>query len=268
MHRPILAAWAVLAVLCWASANVQSLDEESLPGPDHLVPVNPYPDKLSGKYHNLCHDLLNMSGVDAHDPHDPFPPRQPATIAMLSRPPFTPEECIVLSEKKAGDRHAFVLIHTRASRNIWYSMPENSYIDEDEDEGEGEPKKPPKEAPKQDPVVVSRTTKPLDPVRAERIFRLWSRMLKDVHYSTVGSGGIDDADLYEFRYHGMYGEARTPLKGPVRRLVDTGEAMIAVCESPADDLEKSLARLDAACDALEKQLAAREASKKAGATAP
>jgi hypothetical protein len=141
-------------------------------------------------------------------------------------------------------------------------MPENGPIDEDEDEDEG--KKPPRERPKEDPVKVVQTTKSLDPARAARVFGLWSRMLKGVHYPTDPSGGIEDADDYEFRWRQIrrYGEARTPLKGAVKRFVELGDAMIGICESSDDDLETSLDRLDAASDALEKQLDAQEAAAK------
>ena len=144
----------------------------ALIGPDHLEPI--LPARWTSPYAKLYRKLLQL-------------PVGPEPAVMVYLPSFDPEECLVLHEAK-GDRPTYTLVHTRADRNIWYSMAHNS--------GDGKPKS----------VYVKRREVTLPPDLAGRVCRIWERMLRGVrHPAKAPDSFILDGTRVEFWRHGMFG---------------------------------------------------------------
>jgi hypothetical protein len=119
--------------------------------PDHLEPI--FPGRWAGEYWRLYRKELQL----------PIPPE---AGVMVYLPSFDPEECLVIHETK-GDHPNYVLVHTRADENLWYSMPENS------------------EDGKRKRVTVKRREVILPPAVAGRVCHVWERMLRGVRYPAI-----------------------------------------------------------------------------------
>ena len=190
--------------------------------PDHLVPINPYPAEWSQRYAKLYRKKLKL------------PERNEAAV-MIYRPAFDAEESLVL-HRSEGRPPSFALIHTRADRNIWYSMPENS--------DDGERKR----------VRVTRREAPLPSELAERVRRVWDRMLRGVRYPIPEEGVGADGVTIEFWRHGMYGKAWSPTGGAPKLFVDLGRSLVDYCTSPKDQRPNASGVVERRCQALESYL--------------
>jgi hypothetical protein len=96
--RGLLIVWSALAVSQLAGATAASCEDPRRRDPDHLVPVDPHPTGIHGKYQNLWQELLKVSEFEADDPEVLFGPGT-KIVAMVHRPSFNPEECIFLRER-------------------------------------------------------------------------------------------------------------------------------------------------------------------------
>lgn len=236
----------LLVLLAWQGVRAQAPpDERGRPKEarkgiweiDHLVPIDPHDDHpVHRRYRELRHKLLQVPG------------REKKAAVMVYAPSFDPEECLYLY-KKEGEGARYTLVHTRADRNIWYSMPENR--------DEGEPGKGP------EPVKVTRHETSLTPDPGGRVSALWEQMLAGVRYPgpEFDGSGIDDATVVEFRCargefgRTMYGVARSPSRGAPKRLLDLGRSLIDYAS--ADEAERPRLRkvVEERCQALEDDLA-------------
>lgn len=223
-----------MALAFLLSAGLGYAQDEPIPPekapdePDHLVPLNPYPARWHTRYMKLCQRKLKL-------------PAGPEAAVMVYRPAFDPEECLVIHES-GGEKPAYRLIHTKADRNIWYSMPENS------DEGERER------------VKVARRECPMPPELAERVCRVWDRMLRGVRYPIPDEepGGADGVTI-EFWRHRMYGKAWSPEGGAPRLFVDLGRSLIDLCGAAEGERGKAQRDVEERCRVLERYLDERGA---------
>ncbi|QEH35863.1 hypothetical protein OJF2_44200 [Aquisphaera giovannonii] len=197
--------------------------------PDHLVPIDPYPGDWHESYAKLYRKTLQL-------------PEPGEAAVMVYMPSFSGEEGLVIHETEGKDP-SFILIHTRADRNIWYSMPENS--------DDGKPKR----------VVVTRREAPLPAETAWRVCRLWERMLRGVRYpipAEEDSTGLD-GETIEFWRHNMYGTTWSPEGGALRGLLDLGRALADYCEVSEDKRAATLKTVQGRCQALERYLEVKAA---------
>jgi hypothetical protein len=160
---------------------------------------------------------------------------------MVYLPPFDSEECLVLHEAK-GDRPTYTLVHTRADRNIWYSMAQNS--------DDGKPKA----------VYVKRREVTLPPDLAGRVCRIWERMLRGVRYparAPAPDSSILDGTRVEFWRRGMFGDTLSPDRGAPMLLVELGRSLIDYCSASEDRRPKAQTDVERKCRALEHYLRIR-----------
>jgi hypothetical protein len=158
---------------------------------------------------------------------------------MVYLPSFDPEECLVLHEAK-GDRPTYTLVHTRADRNIWYSMAQNS--------DDGKPK----------PVHVRRREVDLPPDLAGRVCRIWERMLRGVRYPTRDPDfAVMDGTRVEFWRRGMFGDTYEPERGAPKLLVELGRSLIDYCSASEDHRPRARRDVEQKCRSLEHYLGIR-----------
>jgi hypothetical protein len=196
--------------------------EKSPDEPDHLVPLDPYPYRWKRRYMRLCREKLQI-------------PREPGATVMVYMPSFVPEECLVVHESE-GERSSFTLIHTRADKNIYYSMPENN-------------------GGKRERVAVTRREATLPPELAGRVCRVWDRMLRGIRYPIPDEENRgDDGVTIEFWRHRMFGKTWSPTGGAPRLLVELGRSLIAFCDAPEEKRPGALKDVEMRCRALERYL--------------
>jgi hypothetical protein len=196
--------------------------------PDHLEPI--YPGSWTGDYWRLYRKELRL-------------PTQPEAGVMVYLPAFRPEECLVVHATN-GPPPTYVLVHTRADKSLYYSMPENSE--------DGKPKQ----------VMVKRREVALPPVVAERLCRVWDRMLRGVRYPAIDrKTDIMDGERIEFWRHGMFGQTHSPSGGAPKLFVDLGRSLINYCSSSEEQRVGALRDVEAKCRALEHYLEKQGASK-------
>jgi hypothetical protein len=196
-------------------------------GPDHLVPLDP--PRWASEYPRLYRNELQLPG-----------PREAAVMVYL--PSFAPEEGLVIRESE-GKRPSYTLVHTRADRNIWYSMPQNS------------------EDGKRKRVAVTRREISMPPELAGRVCRIWERMLRGVRYPAQDPDfEVLDGERIEFWRHGMYGQTSSPESGAPKLFVDLGRTLINYCSAPEEQRPGALRDVEGKCRALEQYLDQKAAS--------
>jgi hypothetical protein len=192
--------------------------------PDHLVPVDPSPARWAKRYTKLWRKTLKL-------------PKESAAAVMVYRPSFEGEQCLVIHESKKSGSRTFTLVCTRADRSIWCSMPENS------DDG------------KSTRVAVTRHEATLPVELADRLCRVWERMLRAVSYPDEdedhdGTDGV----FIEFSRHQMYGETWSPTSGAPRGFVDLGKSLIDYCTAPEAKQAGLMQNIETRSKALERYL--------------
>lgn len=192
--------------------------------PDHLVPLNPYRDWKEKKYIDLIREKLELPEVDDHKP-----------VVMIARPSFEPEEALVLDEIPENE-NTFKLLHTKASRNIWFWMFEHN------DGGNIK-----------QGVTVARHEAILPAAVARRVCRLWERMLRGVRYPDEEPFGVD-GETFEFWCDGMYGETWNPEGASTLQFVELGLSLIAYCDLPEGKRTAALKEIEENCHQLEASL--------------
>jgi hypothetical protein len=236
MRNQVLVALALLipAGACHGQGD-DGVPPRILTGPDHLVPI--YPGRWAGEYWRLYRKELQL-------------PVQPEAAVMVYLPSFDPEECLVIHETK-GERPTYTLVHTRADRNIWYSMPQNS------------------EDGKRKHVIVTRREVTLPPGLAERVCGIWERMLRGVRYPAKDPDfDIVDGEMIEFWRHGMFGQTLSPDGGAPKLFVELGRSLIKYCSASTDQRPVAQKDVEAKCRALEQYLDKQAASKPLQPTRP
>ncbi|MEI7909599.1 MAG: hypothetical protein WCK77_08195 [Verrucomicrobiota bacterium] len=175
--------------------------------PDHLVPVDPYPNDWRVRYTNVLHSLIKAK---------PF-----FFAQMETRPTFSGESSLQLHGEDGVSEFSkakhFFLTYTEADTNIWYSMPENS--------NDG----------KKGPVNVTITTVPISKAVASRLCEIWNEMLMRTRIPKEEATGLDGVTI-EFATPRGYGKTWTPteLKSPLL-LVKLGESLIQYCKATEDN---------------------------------
>jgi hypothetical protein len=229
MRREVLVG---LVVLISAGLSHGQADDASPPRratePDHLEPI--YPFHWAGDYCRLYRKELRL-------------PTQPEAGVMVYLPAFDPEECLVIHATK-GTPPTYVLVYTRANENLWYSMPENSE--------DGKPKR----------VMIKRREVALPPVVAERVCRVWERMLRGVRYPAIDRNyDTMDGEKIEFWRNGMFGQTLSPSGGAPKLFVDLGRSLINYCSSSVNQRPGALRDAEVKCRALEHYLDKQATSK-------
>ncbi len=218
VRRLILTSVLTFAVIAQAEDKAYVLK-----GPDHLVPVNPYPGGWHVRYTDLLRSRLKLDS--------------PFLAKMVVKPSFSGEYAVRLLESKDKNpldtSNQFFLTYSAASKNIWYSMPENN------------------DKKQQQKVSVATTTVEIPEALAVRIQQLWKRMLFQTRYFETNAA-IADGVTYEFGIWYHYGEAHSPQerKSPLL-FIELGESLITYCKAaPAErpaaakEIENKAAQLE------------------------
>jgi hypothetical protein len=200
--------------------------EQVAPAPDHLVPLDPFPDEQTQRHRKLYRETL-------------YPEARDNDAVMIIQPSFKPDESLVIRSARV-DPVTFTLIHIKVNRNIWYSMAENS------------------NDRKAKALVTTRREVPFPSVQAERARRLWARMLERTRYIPVDAQGLVvavDGTTFEFEYDMMFGESKAAAEGEtVVLLEDLGQALIHYCSVAEDKRAAALKEVDEKCLELERRL--------------
>jgi hypothetical protein len=224
--RVIIALAFLLSARASQAQGKPPVFREVPPPPDHLVPIDPFPDELRQRFRKLYRETLYP--VHRHD-----------DAVLIIRPSFDPDESLVIRSARV-DPDTYTLIHTKVNRNIWYSMAEHN-IDR-----------------KAKALVTTRREVPFPTVQAERARRLWVRMLERTRYVPLDVRnpfmGVDGTTL-EFEYDMMFAECRDPVEGEtVLLLADLGLALIHYCSVAEDKRAAALKEVDEKCLELERRL--------------
>lgn len=181
-------------------ASVQRTPESG--EPDHLIPVDPYPRDWYVRYKDQIRTRFELA--------------QSCDLQMLVCPSFTAEYVVRMHGNWRGAEKV-ILSYSVADKNIWYSMPENNG------------------GRKQQKVMVSTKTADLLKPFADRLHKVWGRMLRLTRYPIMPVGGADGT-TYEFSTGGAYGEVWSPNQHQSPLLfVELGESLVACCKaSPAE----------------------------------
>ena len=175
--------------------------------PDHLVPVDPYPDGWCIRYNDQIRSRFKL---------DSF-----FFAQMVVRPSFSGEYVVRLHGGKDDNNittaEKFFLTYSAADKNIWYSMPENN------------------DKKKQQKVTIAVTSVEFPKPLTKRIYQLWQRMLLRTRYPEQSSRGADGT-TFEFGIWCVYGETWSPdeRKSPLL-FVELGDSLIGYCKAaPAE----------------------------------
>lgn len=175
--------------------------------PDHLVPVDPYPDGWRVRYNDQIRSRFKL---------DSF-----FFAQMVVRPSFSGEYVVRLhggkDDNNISTTEKFFLTYSAADKNIWYSMPENN------------------DKKKQQKVTIAVTSVEFPKPLAKRIYQLWQRMLLRTRYPEQSSLGADGT-TFEFGIWCVYGETWSPDKRKSPLLfVELGDSLIGYCKAaPAE----------------------------------
>jgi|GEM_PF-2640527 len=207
--RCLLFAVVLVLQFCTRAADTPPAFTE----PEHLQPVNPYPDAWLVRYTNQLRSRFKLDF-----PHSFF------FAQMLVMPSFTPEYVVQLRDAKGEQDIAkaekLLLTYSVADKSIWSSMPENRQFQKDK---------------KQQRVNITVKTVEFPKPLAAQISQLWKRMLHQTRYEFKDAEGADGT-TYEFGVWRAYGETWSPheRKSPLL-LVEIGESLIGYCKAaPAD----------------------------------
>jgi len=196
--------------------------------PDHLIPVDPYPDDWSVRYAN---QLRERFGLDST-----------FYFRMLVRPSFDAEYSVSLI---GDERHypwkidsdtKLTMKYVVADKSIWYAMPDNN------------------DEKKQKDVNVTIQTTEIPMALALRLIELWDQMLLGTRYSSPDIGGLDGA-TYEFAMWQRYGETWSPhhQKSPLL-FVELGESLVDLCKAPPANRDFAVKKVEEKAAKLETYL--------------
>ena len=179
----------------------------------------PTPRRMLRDYADFTHNLLQVpDGLEA--------------AVMIYRPSFSAEGCLVL-HASAGKSPEYILIHTRASENIWFWMIEG----------------------KRGKVLISRREAPIPPALARRVCMLWGRMLRETRYPDPENVALRaDGETFEFRQGRMFGETWSPRDNAPRFLVELGTSLVEFCSLEVPKRPDGVKAIEAKCLALETYL--------------
>jgi hypothetical protein len=217
----ILTSVLMLPVIAKAEDKVHILK-----GPDHLVPVNPYPGNWSVRYNDELHSRLNLDSS--------------FLAQMVVKPSFSGEYAVRLLGSQdinpLDTSKKFYLTYAAASKNIWYSMPKNN------------------NQKKQLKVSISFTKVEIFEPLAVRIQQLWKRMLYQTHYFET-NGVVVDGVIYEFGIWHHYGEAHSPQERKSPWLfIELGESLITFCKAAPEERPNAAKEIENKAAQLEKYL--------------
>lgn len=224
MHTRLAATVLTLLIAASTGGAVRGAGGFGQPDPDHLVPIDESRNRFSNEYHHRAERLLRAPGW--------------AEAVVICRPSFDPEECVAIHRMR-DDPSRYVMVHTRASRNIWSARSDRN--------------------PNRRHVTVSRREVPLPTELGRRICRLWDRMLSETR-SPVGGSGLRamDGTTYEFHRHYLRGETYDPPDGEdPRRLTTLADALLAYGGAGYTKRPEKLKAVEKACRDLEDYLAKR-----------
>jgi hypothetical protein len=197
--------------------------------PDHLQPVDPYPQDYSIAYTKRLAKYLDLSA--------------PYLARMSVRPSFDAEYLMRINGPPEDDTEyaskEFFVSCTVSDKSIWYAMPENN------------------DEKKQKPINPESSKAPLPSETARKVCGLWDEMIFRTRYSRELNSGLDGTTI-EFASPRGHGEAWTPSAGTSPALLwDLGEKLVAYCKAPADDREKLLKTVNESAGKLESYLKQR-----------
>jgi len=217
----------ILLVLFALSLPIKAADEqEDASQPDFLIPVDPYPPDYKVHYTNQVREKFNLGGDFA--------------FQMLVWPSFDPEYVVRVTAINMDGASKASLTYSIADQNIWYSMPDHN--------DEHQQKK----------VKVTTQTVDFPVPLAQRLNKLWKRMLLRAHYPYDGgasAAGVDGT-VFEFGAMGMYGEVWSPIKEQSPRLLaNIGISLVDYCKAApakravvAKAIEENAAKLEGYLD--------------------
>jgi hypothetical protein len=226
MKMRVILTLAFLLSASASQAQEKPPVEREAPAPDHLVPIDPFPDEQMLRHRKLYRETL-------------YPEARDLDAVLIIQPSFNPDESLVIRSTRV-DPVTFTLIHTKVNRNIYFSMAEN------------------RNDRKAKPLVTTRREVPFPTVQAERARRLWARMLERTRYIPMDAGNLVvavDGTTFEFEYNMMFGESVTASEGEtVVLLEDLGQALIDYCSVAEDKRAAALKEVDEKCLELERRL--------------
>jgi hypothetical protein len=226
MKIRVIIALAFLLSARACQAQEKPAVEQEAPAPDHLVPIDPFPDEQMLRHRKLYRETL-------------YPEAGHNDAVLIIQPSFKPDESLVIRIGRVYPV-TFTLIHTKVNRNIYFSMAENS------------------KDRKAKELVTTRREVPFPTVQAERARRLWVRMLERTRYVPLDvRNRVDafDGTTFEFEYNMMFGESVAAAEGEtVVLLEELGEALIHYCSVAEDKRGDALKEVDEKCLELERRL--------------
>jgi hypothetical protein len=208
------------------------------PTPDHLIPLDPYPEDWEISY---TKKLTKHLGLD-----------EMYLARMIVRPSFSAEYSMRVhgdAESYAIDSSKeFFVTYTISNESIWYSMPDNN--------SENIPK-----------AIKPKSFKASIPAEtARRVCAIWDEMIFRTHYTREGSGGLDGVTI-EFASRYGHGEAWCPNDGTSPALLrDIGETLIAYCRASIEERKKLLEAINTSAAKLETHL--KQQAEKSGVGQP